>query len=60
MVPVSYELGWLKSVAYVSALSLLARNQRAPWEAKPAPPSPQTPLRESGGGFALHNLCPFL
>ena len=25
-------------------------------EAKPAPPSPQTPLRESGGGFALQPL----
>ena len=24
MIPVSYELGWLKSVAYVSALSLWA------------------------------------
>jgi hypothetical protein len=35
MIPVSYELGWLKSVAYVSALSLwaLVSGHWAAWQA---------------------------
>jgi len=35
MIPVSYELGWLKSVAYVSALSLwaLVSGHWATWQA---------------------------
>ena len=48
MIPVSYELGWLKSVTYVSALSLwaLVSGHWSTWQAARVEVTQQQQLRE--------------
>ncbi len=48
MIPVSYELGWLKSVAYVSALSLwaLVAGPWSTWQAARVEVTQQTEMKK--------------